>query len=148
MPVMLLINVDLKDGSCNGAMGPRYEVPEMLLINVDWKDGSCNGAMGPQVAYISHRVDDTRNDKLLCHMIPSFQRQFSISLPQTAGILEDSVSFFKSSLLLKHSLIDSADNCAKLKIFLFASLITTMSCSLYWKISRELSNKIWFSSLL
>ena len=147
MPVMLLINVDLKDGSCNGAMGPSYEVPEMPLLNVDWKDGSCNGAMGPQVAYISHQVDDTRNDKLLCHIIPSFQRQFSISLLQTAGILVDSVSFFKSSLLLKHSLTSSADNCAKLKIFPLLSLITTISCSLYWKISRELPNKIWFSSL-
>lgn len=118
---------------------PRYELmPVMLLINVDLKDGSCNGAMGPKVAYINHQVDDTRNDKLLYHMIPSFQRQFSISLLQMAGILVYSVSFFKSPLLLKHSLISSADNCAKLNIFLFVSLITTVSCFLYWKISREL----------
>ncbi len=72
VPEMLLINVDWKDGSFNGAMGPRYEVPEMLLINVDWKDGSCNGAMGPQVPYISHQVDDTRDDSVLCYLIPSF----------------------------------------------------------------------------
>lgn len=118
---------------------PRYELmPVMLLINVDLKDGSCNGAMGPKVAYINHQVDDTRNDKLLYHMIPSFQRQFSISLLQIAGILVYSVSYFKSPLLLKHSLISSADNCAKLNIFLFVSLITTVSCFLYWKISREL----------
>ena len=118
---------------------PRYELmPVMLLINVDLKDGSCNGAMGPKVAYINHQVNDTRNDKLLYHMIPSFQRQFSISLLQMAGILVYSVSFFKSPLLLKHSLISSADNCAKLNIFLFVSLITTVSCFLYWKISREL----------
>ena len=121
---------------------PRYELmPVMLLINVDLKDGSCNGAMGPKVAYINHQVIISYHIisyHIIYHMIPSFQRQFSISLLQMAGILVYSVSFFKSPLLLKHSLISSADNCAKLNIFLFVSLITTVSCFLYWKISREL----------